>query len=401
MSKISSHILSIISSYTTKEITKNQFNNLQEWLNESSENKRTFSNYLQFYKKSRRISFVVNLDKDKAWKDIVLRLEKPLNVENKKSSSKVIRLKSISRFLKYAAMTIILLGLGYLFKDNIFNDKIEPTPIIVNTNTIIPGSDKATLTLEDGSTVFLEKGADLHTENAASNGEEIIYKASKQNITEIAYNYLTIPRGGEYFVKLSDGTQVWLNSESQLKYPVNFVEGKSRQVELVYGEAYFDVSPSTEHKGAKFIVFNQSQEVEVLGTEFNIKAYEDEINIYTTLVEGKVTIGNGDIIQNLIPDHQSILDIETNEIKITAVDVNSETSWRKGVFSFKGKPLKDIMKVISRWYDVDVVFVNKNLESVKFKGNLNKNQSIERILSIMLSSKLNKYEIKNKTILLK
>ena len=100
---------------------------------------------------------------------------------------------------------------------------------------------------------------------------------------------------------MSDGTQVWLNSESQLKYPVNFIKGQTRQVELVYGEAYFDVSPSVEHNGAKFKVFNQSQEVEVLGTEFNVKAYKDETNIYTTLVEGRVVIDNGALKQSLLP----------------------------------------------------------------------------------------------------
>lgn len=303
---------------------------------------------------------------------------------------------------RYAAAVLVvgLLATTYVFRNNTSNTPVEVAPIIVNT--IVPGTDKATLTLADGSVVALEKGTSFQTKNANSNGKKIIYKAKSINKkTEVAYNYLTIPRGGQFHIVLSDGTEVWLNSESQLKYPVSCIDGNTRQVELIYGEAYFDVSPSTSHNGSKFKVFNQSQEVEVLGTEFNIKAYKDETNIYTTLVEGKVTIGNGDIIQNLIPDHQTILDIETNEIKITAVDVNSETSWRKGVFSFKGKPLKDIMKVISRWYDVDVVFVNKDLESVKFKGNLNKNQSIERILSIMLSNKLNQYEIKNKTIILK
>ena len=303
---------------------------------------------------------------------------------------------------RYAAAVLVvgLLATTYVFRNNTSNTPVEVAPIIVNT--IVPGTDKATLTLADGSVVALEKGTSFQTKNANSNGKKIIYKAKSINKkTEVAYNYLTIPRGGQFHIVLSEGREVWLNAESQLKYPVSCIDGNTRQVELIYGEAYFDVSPSTSHNGSKFKVFNQSQEVEVLGTEFNIKAYKDETNIYTTLVEGKVTIGNGDIIQNLIPDHQTILDIETNEIKITAVDVNSETSWRKGVFSFKGKPLKDIMKVISRWYDVDVVFVNKDLESVKFKGNLNKNQSIERILSIMLSNKLNQYEIKNKTIILK
>ena len=148
---------------------------------------------------------------------------------------------------------------------------------------------------------------------------------------------------------LSDGTKVWLNSESQLKYPVAFNDGETRQVELVYGEAYFDVSPSTAHKGARFKVFNQSQEVEVLGTEFNIKAYKDETNIYTTLVEGKVAISAAGKNQILKPNQQSNLNLETGSIEITTVDVYNETTWIDGIFSFENKPLKEILKVLSRW----------------------------------------------------
>ena len=324
-----------------------------------------------------------------------------LEISKKKTRKSV---KTRNYIWRYAAAAILvgILATGYFFRNNFFNNNIESTtPIMVNTNTIKPGTDKATLTLGDGSLVVLENGNTFQTQNASSNGEKIVYKASNHKPSEIVYNYLTIPRGGEYYVKLADGTEVWLNSETQLKYPTSFIEGEERKVELVYGEAYFDVSPSINHKGSKFKVINNAQEVEVLGTEFNIKAYKDETRVYTTLVEGKVVIDNGILKQNLTPNQQSDLNTLNGNVTVAIVDVEGEISWRKGVFSFTGKPLKDIMKVISRWYDVDVVFVNKDLESVKFKGNLNKNQNIERILSIMLSSKLNKYEINNKTILLK
>ena len=148
------------------------------------------------------------------------------------------------------------------------------------------------MTLADGSKIALEKGTPVQTQNANSNGEELIYESSK-NTSRLVYNYLTIPRGGQFVIKLSDGTKVWLNSASQLKFPVAFIEGESREVELVYGEAYFEVSPSTAHKGAHFQVYNKKQKVEVVGTEFNIKAYKDESNIYTTLVNGKVNVETG------------------------------------------------------------------------------------------------------------
>ena len=313
---------------------------------------------------------------------------------------KITSLKKKLQFWKYAVAAIFigLITTTYVFKSNTSNTPLEVTPRIVNT--IVPGKDKATLTLEDGSLISLEKGASFKTKNAKSNGEQIVYQNAKSNPSVIKYNYLTIPRGGQFFIKLSDGTQVSLNSESQLKYPVHFIEGETREVELVYGEAYFDVSPSTNHKGAKFKVLNNTQEIEVLGTEFNIKAYKDEVNIYTTLVEGKVAINTPNLKQLLIPNQQSILDTQNNTLSVITVDVLEAISWKEGVFSFINKPLKDIMKVLSRWYDVDIIFDNKELESAEFIGTLNKNQSIDEVLSIMKSFSLNNYEIKGDTIIL-
>lgn len=317
-----------------------------------------------------------------------------------RQDKKLVHKLKIYKVLKYASAAVIIFGLGYFFKQNSVNIPIKKTPVIVNT-PIEPGTDKATLTLGDGSLVVLEKGSTFQTQNVSSNGEKLVYEASKHKPEEIAYNYLTIPRGGQYYVKLSDGTEVWLNSETQLKYPTYFIEGEERKVELVYGEAYFDVSPSTEHNGAKFKVINKIQNVEVFGTEFNISAYKDETDIYTTLIEGKVVVTNDDLNQDLIPNQQLSLDIETNKSSVAVVDVESVVSWKSGIFSFKGKPLKHIMKVLSRWYDIDVVFLDKNLESLKFKGVLSKNQSIEEILSIMKSGSINDYKIMDKTIIIK
>ncbi|MEC3908496.1 FecR family protein [Tamlana sp. 2201CG12-4] len=323
-----------------------------------------------------------------------------MHIEQSLQKSKSQSVKKISYpILKIAASIILLLGIAYFYQQGFFSGRATPT--VVDTNVITPGVDKATLTLEDGSVIELDKGNTYQAQNVNSNGEQIVYTDKEQNTTEIKYNYLTIPRGGQFFIKLSDGTQIWLNSESQLKYPVNFIKGQTRQVELVYGEAYFDVSPSTEHHGDKFKVLNQSQEIEVLGTEFNVKAYKDETNIYTTLVEGHVVIDNGNTKHDLLPDQQSNLNTQNNTIAIAKVDVNPEISWKNGIFSFKEKSLKEIMKVISRWYDIDVVFENKELESIKFKGILDKQQGIDRILSIMKSSTINNYEIKDKTIILK
>lgn len=387
------HIAKLIYKSIAMIITDKENEDLNKWLSEEK-NKVFYNKITDSHTIRQKLDLYNQADPEKIYK----RLEQQILADQKR--------KSKPRYLKiykYAAAAIVvgMLATGYFFRDNFYESPIDNPPIIVNTNTIVPGSDKATLTLEDGSVVRLEKGNTYQTPSAKSNGEQLVYEVKNTKSKDIVYNYLTIPRGGQFYIKLSDGTQVWLNSETQLKYPVNFLDGETRQVELVYGEAYFDVSPSIKHNGADFKVYNSNQEVHVLGTEFNLKAYKDETNIYTTLVEGKVVIGNGISKFDLVPNQQSNLNIENNSLTIAEVDVNAEISWKNGIFSFKGMQLKAIMKVISRWYDVDVIFENENLESIKFKGSLDKQQSIEEILSIMKSSSISDYEIKNKTIILK
>jgi ferric-dicitrate binding protein FerR (iron transport regulator) len=341
-----------------------------------------------------RIESYSKINEDKAWKLIEVKIQNKID-------KPVFKLFNASWY-KYAATVIIILTTAYFLNDIVFKELIIDVPVIVNTSTISSGTDKAIVTLEDGSQITLEKGKEVQIQNANSNGEEIIYAAGKQNSKELVYNYLTIPRGGQFFIKLSDGTQVWLNSESQLKYPVTFLEGQIREVELVYGEAYFDVTPSSENKGSKFRVINKFQEIEVLGTEFNVKAYQDESTIYTTLVEGSVAVRFENIKQNLRPNQQSSFNPNTSAFKITHVDTYNETSWKDGVFSFERKPLKEIMKVLSRWYDMDIVFEDTSLETVKFFGVLDKDQDIEEILKIIKQFKIiESYVIKNKTITLK
>ncbi|GAA3617836.1 DUF4974 domain-containing protein [Flavivirga amylovorans] len=303
-------------------------------------------------------------------------------------------------YLKYIAAASVLLIFGLTLFFNEKNEQQPIAPVTVNTS-VAPGVDKATLTLEDGSQVVLESGMSFQTNNANSNGEEIVYETGAKTHTKTVYNHLTIPRGGQFSVKLSDGTQVWLNSESQLKYPVHFKEGEVRQVELVYGEAYFDVSTSEKNHGDGFRVSCNEQDVYVLGTEFNIKAYKDETNVYTTLVEGKVDVNTENGNQVLTPNQQLNLDVNTGVSSVLEVDVYNEVSWKEGVFSFNSKSLKEMMKVLSRWYDMDIVFKNKTIENEEFVGILRKNENLEDILrSIKNFGVIKNFEIDDKKVIL-
>lgn len=331
--------------------------------------------------------------KDKMWQNIMATIE-PIAHDKKQNF--------FTSYTFYAVAASFVLFFGamlFLLNTNLIS---EEETVVIAEQPILIGSDKALLTLENGETISLEKGKSYESKNANSNGESLVYQDKESKEKATAYNFLTIPRGGQFFVQLSDGTKVWLNSESKLKFPVTFKPGESREVELVYGEAYFDVSSSKNHKGAHFNVLTNKQNIEVLGTQFNIKAYQDEKSIYTTLVEGKIQFQFKENVQVLKPNEQIVLNLENEKTTSELVAVQHEVAWKDGIFSFKEKNLKEIMKVLSRWYDVDVVFENKSIENLSFKGVLGKEQSIEEILSAIKSASLiNSYQIKNKTIYLK
>lgn len=294
-----------------------------------------------------------------------------------------------------AAAVVLAIGLTWYMAYNNGNSATVPTTTIVNT--IPAGTDQAKLTLEDGTEVVLEQGTQFNRNHVHSTNKGLYYDVQNPDtLQQVVFNYLSIPRGGQFSLTLADGTQIWLNSETKIKYPVLFKAGQTRNVELLYGEAYFDVSPSTAHQGASFKVRAKGQEIEVLGTEFNIKAYQDEQHIYSTLVEGKIAVSTSTQNDILQPGEQAVL--FNNAITVKTVDVFNETAWRKGVFSFKDMPLKNIMTVLSRWYNVNVVFDNKQLENETFTGVLGREQSLQEILSIISDINKIEYEINTNTV---
>ena len=386
-------IQTTLSKYFINQASSLELDELELWI-ENPVNEKEFNHYV-------KTNFAIDFTLKKFNSEKTLKELNKLIREEKRSR----RLIYIQKYSKQTAIFIVTLFATIY----VFNDSFFPTPLEIDnhseaviTEDLLPGTDKAVLTLEDGSVVALEKGQSVQIQNANSNGEEIIYSANSSEVKKVVYNYLTIPRGGKFFIELSDGTQVWLNSETKLKYPVHFIDGVTRQVELIYGEAYFDVSPSSLHNGTTFKVLHPSQEIEVLGTAFNIKAYKDETNVYTTLIEGKVEVVSDKIKHYLLPNQQSNLNIKNKRIVVKEVDVFNEISWKEGVFTFESKPLKDIVKVLSRWYDKDFVFDKPSLENNKFNGSLNRNLKINEILDIIKNfEKIKAYEINKKSILIK
>ena len=276
---------------------------------------------------------------------------------------------------------------------------LPETSTIVKQENIFPVGMKAILVKADGEQVVLGKEhRDLEEAGnvlLAADSTGLEYNLLKQTTADtVVFNQLIVPRGGLYLLILSDGTRVWMNSDSRLKYPVIF-SGNKREV-ILSGEAYFDV---VKDKSAPFIVRTESGNIEVLGTEFNIKCYSDETALVTTLVNGKVKFDDG-INPSVIlkPEEQLIFEKENSQSIVRKVNVNYYTSWKENRLSFQEETLDVIMKTLSRWYDVEIVFEDSALKELEFSGNLDKFTGIQDFLSLFELGVNVKFEVKNRTV---
>lgn len=277
-----------------------------------------------------------------------------------------------------AASVLIILTAGtwwFYHRDVVENQIVK--------NDITPGSNKAILTLADGRTIDLsenQRGIVVSDESINyQDGSNLTIVSSDQiSGAENALLKLTTPLGGTYQITLSDGTKVWLNAASTLKYPSRF-SGHVREVEVT-GEAYFEVTPDANKP---FKVFSKGQAIEVLGTVFNVQVYADEQEAKTTLVEGSVQIVNqiSKTVRKLQPGEQSsVLDGNTD---IARVDVAEYTAWKDGLFRYNNQPLEDIMRNMSRWYRVKVVYENESLKHERFVGMVSRYSNISAALTVL------------------
>ena len=276
---------------------------------------------------------------------------------------------------------------------------LPKTSTIVKQENIFPAEMKAILVRADGEQVVLGKEyrnwEEIGNVLIAADSTGLEYNRLKQTNTDtVVFNQLIVPRGGLYLLVLADGTRVWMNSDSHLKYPVMFAGGK-REV-ILSGEAYFDV---VKDESAPFIVKTESGKIEVLGTEFNIKCYSDESALVTTLVNGKVKFDDGmnpSVI--LKPEEQLIFEKENCQSIVRKINVNHYIGWKDNRLSFQGERLDMIMKTLSRWYTVEVVFEDSTLKALEFSGNLDKFTNIQEFLSLFELGVNVKFEIKDRTV---
>jgi ferric-dicitrate binding protein FerR (iron transport regulator) len=264
---------------------------------------------------------------------------------------------------RIAAAAIVLFLLGtttYLWLNrtphNIARTENPSNPF---KNDVLPGGNKATLTLANGSSIILDSAANgtlAQQGNAkvlkTANGQ-LAYNTDNEKPAEVLYNTLATPRGGQYQLVLPDGSKVWLNAASSIRYPTAFT-GKQRGVEIT-GEAYFEVA---KNAAMPFMVKANGMEVKVLGTHFNVNAYDDETMVKTTLLEGAVRITKGVATAILKPGQQAQL-INDQLLTINNADVEEAMAWKNGKLVFKQAAIKTIMRQAARWYDVEVVYKGK------------------------------------------
>jgi transmembrane sensor len=285
---------------------------------------------------------------------------------------------SIKSYLSIAASLFILLSIGFSFY-YFFN--VNPS---VNQNQtgargpLVPGYDHAVLALANMDLIHLDTATEINLTYA---GARIIQHHNRLDYSKIntdhatsAMNTLSTPRGGKFALVLDDGTKVWLNAASQLRYPSVFTGG-SRLVELT-GEAYFEVAKDSKRP---FNVRVGSSMVQVLGTHFNISAYQDQPHMETTLLEGSVRLLNKGKSTLLKPGERAEVAQHDGAIAIRSVDVEEAIAWKKGLISFRDENISGIMKKISRWYDADVVF-SKTPGKQLFGGTLNRNRPLSELL---------------------
>lgn len=332
-------------------------------------------------------SVVPSINEDK--EEIYLRIRKVL-FEDKKPTARI-----IGWSVRIAASIIFIAGIA-LFYQYLYNKNHHPHEAV----TLVPGSDKATLTLADGSVLLLDqqKLGDLGSDGGANiskpDSGTIVYTASRVG-TPVQFNTIHTPTGGQFSLILPDGTKIWLNSVTTLKFPTRFT-GKERRVTIT-GEAYFEVA---KNKDMPFVVdIPGKQSVTVLGTHFNVSAYDDDEMIRTTLAEGsvRVHVSNTRGVVVLKPGQQSVAVPGQPIVTLEHVDLDQVLAWKEGYFSFNRTNISEIAKQFSRWYGAEVV-IDPDVKNQTFSGRIPRSADIQKVLKILETTNTVNFSVIGKQI---
>lgn len=353
--------------YLKGEMNDVEKGQLEEWLNQDRKNREWFESYVKKEQLPQSLELYISFRTAERWQE----LERQLFINSR-------RLK-LRRWFAYAAiLTLLLTGsITYLW----FNTH-DPKPLkIAGLDKVM--RNQAILVTETGEQLVLNGIRDTcllvgKTEwlNINELGNLIYQKDSLVTLQEETWHTIRVPQGGEYKLTLNDGTQVWLNSASELSFPVHF-SGTERKVKLS-GEAYFEVTKNNEKP---FVVHLGKQKVEVLGTFFDVTAYPDDTCIYTTLLNGRVLVSEGENSEMLTPGEQAVFD--GKKFTVRKVNANLYCSWIRDRFVFTGENLEMVARKLERWYNVQFFFANESLKTESFTGSIPKYAELSQVLKML------------------
>ena len=355
---------------------------LTRWLDEDERHRKEYTNILESLKTGNEV-----------WKD---QEQGRQIMETRWKTVKSHTIRKTVRWItwsKYAAVMLLFVSMGIFWFVNEEKQEVEN----VTVAKIEHGSMKAQLVLANGRKVDLVPETNLQLEEEGgtriSTLDNMVKYSGMDSLVgqsaEVKYNTLIVLRGGEFSLELADGTRVWLNTESKLRYPVAFT-GEERRVEME-GEVYFEVAKNREKP---FVVTVNGVDIRVLGTSFNVSAYQEDV--VTTLVTGKVQLKKGDEQVVLLPNQQAIW--SDDKFKVKQVDARNYVLWKEGVFYFEDVDLETILDDMARWYNVNIFYVNPTLKKMKFSVEIKRYEDINEILRRIEQTKRVKFEIKDRTI---
>lgn len=360
---------------------------LREWLSVSTRNKKIYDEF----KDGKRLEQKIVESQQINWKNDYQHF-----ITKRQRTRKNRRMKTIIRYAAILTLPIVAAGIFLLQK----NDR---QTIVSISEVIKPGEHKAVLITGGGERITLSDS----TLSPIQEQNGMIVNVTNNKVSYILpedslctqgspiFNTLQIPRSGEYFLTLADGTEVWLNAETEIRYPVQFTGDK--RVVYLDGEAYFTVAPD---KNKPFTVVSTHASVSVLGTQFNFRAYPDERDVQTTLVSGSVIMQSEKYKQQikLVPGEQGVL--EKNSAKLMKQEVNTYlyTAWKDGRFAFRDARLEDLFNILARWYDLSVFYQSPEAKDIRFTGDLNKTDDFKSILKIIEQNERVIFTVNQRTV---
>ncbi|SEW00832.1 FecR family protein [Chitinophaga sp. YR573] len=359
------HLKYLLDQWLEKKSTAAEENELAAYLEQHPDNE-VLPELLQHFLDNTAPDNVPSLKDRERRLSAILQMDKTANSEQsiiRPMTPTPLRVTFLRRWGWIAASVLLLLATGTFVLRSLNTSHPAQPP-----QDITPGGNKAILTLGDGSTVTLDSANRLIRQGIRQTGGQLVYDAQS---TAISYNTLTTPRGGQFQVRLPDGTMVWLNAASSLRYPTTFTGGE-RRVEIS-GEAYFEVvkDPRQPFK----VKIGEQGEVEVLGTHFNVDAYPDESSINTTLLEGAVRVNNKVVLK---PGQQA--QAANNSIKtINNANIAKVMAWKNGLFNFEDASLREVMQQLARWYDLQIVY-EQNVPDMYFEGEMSRDMNLSQVL---------------------